>query len=173
MVELKTSLSDGVDQLAVRFNPPGHLGDVEHPVQENGAVRIIVPLGPVAELGHMIPDPFQPRPGLLCLRRIREQLDPKCHAAAVSERVIVRMLRAPFEIKEPGLKALINDFFHRRLFRIGEHVLSDEFLEDSHPARPTPTAVIAAAVMIATQCSSALGLALHLVSAVGGEENIK
>ena len=64
------------------------------------------------------------------------------------------MLGSPFEIEKPGLKALMNDFFHRRLFRIGEHILPNQFLVDAHSARPPPTTVIAAPVIIAPQRSA-------------------
>ena len=46
--------------LLSEFNPPGCLSDVEHPVEENGAVRVIVPLGPITVLCHVIPDAIEP-----------------------------------------------------------------------------------------------------------------
>ena len=121
----------------------------------------------------MIPNPIQPRAGLLRLRRIRKQFDAQRHTAAVSERMIVRMLRSAFEIEKRWTETLVDDFFHPRLFRFGQHLLPDKLLIDPHSTRPSPATVVAAAVMIALERATVRRLTLHLVAAVGGKKNVE
>ena len=171
--KLQATPAQRIDQFLLRLQPAGCLRNVNQAVQENRPVRIVIPLRPVAKVGQVIPDAIQPRAGLLRLRCIGEQLDAQRHAAAVAERMIVRMLRPAFEIEERGTQALVDDLFHPRLLRLSQHVLPDQLLVNAHPARPTPSAVVAAAVMIALERAPIRRLPRNLVAAVGGEENIK
>ena len=67
----------------------------------------------------------------------------------------------------------MDDLFHPCPLRFSQHILPDQLLVNSHPARPTPATVVATAVMIPLKCSAVCRLPLHFVAAVGGEKNVK